>query len=135
MEKGAVFHKTLESLLSVSNFFSINCPSTAQTKHIINKQTLKYFPDGAIIANSARGDMIDDNAMVEALKNGKIFSLGLDVYNGEPNIHPDYLALPNVFILPHIGSSTVKTRTAMGNLAISNLEEFFKTGKCKNTVN
>ena len=135
MEKGAVFHKTLESLLSVSDFFSINCPSTAQTKHIINKQTLKYFPDGAIIANSARGDMIDDNAMVEALKNGKIFSLGLDVYNGEPNIHPDYLALPNVFILPHIGSSTVKTRTAMGNLAISNLEEFFKTGKCKNTVN
>ena len=135
VEKGAVFHKNLESLLAVSDFFSINCPSTKETKHIINKETLKFFPDGAIIANSARGDMIDDNAMVEALKNGKIFSLGLDVYNGEPNIHPDYLILPNVFILPHIGSSTVKTRTAMGNLAISNLEDFFKTGKCKNTVN
>ena len=79
--------------------------------------------------------MIDDEAMVEALKSGKIFSIGLDVYNGEPNIHPDYLNLQNVFVLPHLGSSTIKTRTAMGNLAVSNLEEFFKTGKCKNTVN
>jgi len=135
IEKGAIFHKTLESLLSVSDFFSINCPSTKETKHIINKETLKHFPDGAIIVNSARGDMIDDNAMVEALKKGKIFSLGLDVYNGEPNIHPDYLTLSNVFVLPHIGSSTLQTRTAMGNLAVSNLEEFFKTGNCKNKVN
>jgi lactate dehydrogenase-like 2-hydroxyacid dehydrogenase len=135
LEQGAIYHNSLESLLSVSNFFSINCPATKETKHIINKDTLKHFPDGAILSNTARGDMIDDNAMVEALKNGKIFSLGLDVYNGEPNIHPDYLTLPNVFILPHIGSSTVKTRTAMGNLAISNLEDFFKTGKCKNSVN
>ena len=79
--------------------------------------------------------MIDDDAMVEALKNGKIFSLGLDVYNGEPNIHPEYLTLPNVFVLPHLGSATTKTRTAMGNLAISNIEEFFKTGKCVNCVN
>ena len=79
--------------------------------------------------------MIDDDAMVEALKNGKIFSLGLDVYNGEPNIHPEYLTLSNVFVLPHIGSSTVKTRTAMADLAVSNIEEFFKTGKCRNKVN
>ena len=79
--------------------------------------------------------MIDDDAMVEALKNGKIFSLGLDVYNGEPNIHPEYLNLPNVFVLPHLGSATVKTRTAMANLAIQNLEDFFKTGKSKNKVN
>ncbi len=135
IEKGAIFHKTLENLLSVSDFFSINCPSTKETKHIINKETLKHFPDGAIIVNSARGDMIDDDAMVEALKKGKIFSLGLDVYNGEPNIHPDYLTLSNVFVLPHIGSSTLQTRAAMGNLAISNLEEYFKTGKCKNSVN
>ena len=135
LEKGAIYHKTLESLLSVSDFFSINCPATKETKHIINKETLKLFPSGAILSNSARGDMIDDDAMVEALKNGKIYSLGLDVYNGEPNIHPEYLTLPNVFVLPHLGSSTIKTRTAMGNLAVSNLEEFFKTGKCKNTVN
>jgi lactate dehydrogenase-like 2-hydroxyacid dehydrogenase len=135
LEQGAIYHNSLESLLSVSNFFSINCPATKETKHIINKDTLKNFPDGAILSNTARGDMIDDSAMVEALKSGKIFSLGLDVYNGEPNIHPEYLTLPNVFVLPHLGSSTVRTRTDMGNLAVSNIEEFFKTGKCKNTVN
>ena len=135
LEKDAVYHNSLESLFSVSDFFSINCPATKETKHIINKETLKYFPDGAVLSNSARGDMIDDDAMAASLKSGKIFSLGLDVYNGEPNIHPEYLKLPNVFVLPHLGSSTVKTRTAMGNLAVSNLEEFFKSGKCKNTVN
>ena len=135
LEKDAIYHKSLESLLSVSDFFSINCPATKETKHIINNKTIKYFPDGAVISNSARGDMIDDDAMVEALKNGKIFSLGLDVYNGEPDIHPEYLTLPNVFVLPHLGSATIKTRTAMGDLAVSNLEEFFKTGKCVNCVN
>ena len=135
LEKDAIYHESLESLLSVSDFFSINCPATKETKHIINDKTIKYFPDGAVISNSARGDMIDDDAMVKALKSEKIFSLGLDVYNGEPNIHPEYLTLPNVFVLPHLGSSTIKTRTAMANLAISNIEEFFKTGECKNKVN
>ena len=135
LEKGAKYHNSLESLLSVSDFFSINCPATKETKHIINKKSIKCFPDGAVIANSARGEMIDDEAMVEALKNGKIFSLGLDVYNGEPDIHPEYLTLPNVFVIPHLGSSTTKTRIAMGNLAVSNIEEFFKTGKCKNKIN
>ena len=135
LEKDAIYHKSLESLLSVSDFFSINCPATKETRHIINNKTIKHFPDGAIISNSARGDMIDDDAMVEALKNGKIFSLGLDVYNGEPNIHPEYLTLPNVFVLPHLGSATIKTRTAMGDLAINNVDEFFKTGKCVNCVN
>ena len=135
LEKDAIYHTSLESLLSVSDFFSINCPATKETKHIINKNTIKYFPDGAVVSNSARGDMIDDDAMVSALKSGKIFSLGIDVYNGEPNIHSEYLNLPNVFVLPHLGSSTMKTRTAMANLAIQNLEEFFKTGKSKNKVN
>ena len=135
LEKDSIYHESLQSLLNVSDFFSINCPATKETKHIINSKTLKYFPNGAVITNSARGDMIDDDAMVEALKSKKIFSLGLDVYNGEPNIHPEYLTLPNVFILPHLGSSTVKTRTAMADLAIQNIEEFFKTKKCRNTVN
>jgi len=135
LEKDAIYHKSLESLLSVSDFFSINCPATKETKHIINKNTIKYFPDGAVVSNSARGDMIDDEAMVEALKNDKIFSLGLDVYNGEPNIHPEYLTLPNVYVLPHLGSATKTTRTAMGDLAVNNIDEFFRTGKCKNKVN
>ena len=135
LEKDATYHKTFESLFSISDFLSINCPVTKETKHIINKKTLKHFPDGAVIANSARGDMIDDDAMTGALKSGKIFGLGLDVYNGEPNIHNEYLTLPNVFVLPHLGSATKKTRTAMADLAISNIEEYFRTGKCKNTVN
>ena len=135
LEKKATYHESLKSLLSVSDFFSINCPATEETKKIINEKTLNYFPNGAVIINSARGDMIDDQKMVEALKSGKIYAVGLDVYNGEPNIHPDYLTLPNVYVLPHLGSSTVKTRTAMANLAIKNIDDFFKNGKCSNIVN
>jgi lactate dehydrogenase-like 2-hydroxyacid dehydrogenase len=135
LEMDATYHKSLESLLSVSDFFSINCPATKETKHIINKESLKNLPEGSVVSNSARGDMIDDDAMVEALKSGKIYSLGIDVYNGEPNIHPDYLTLPNVFVLPHLGSATQKTRTAMADLAINNLNDYFQTGKCVNQVN
>ena len=135
LEKGAIYHESLKSLISVSDFFSINCPTTEETKKIINEETLSYFLNGAVIINSARGDMIDDEAMINALKSGKVFALGLDVYNGEPDIHPQYLKLDNVFILPHLGSATEKTRFAMADLAISNIEEYFKTGKCKNTVN
>ena len=135
LEKDSIYHKSLESLLSVSDFLSINCPATKETKHIINNKTIKYFPDGAVVSNSARGDMIDDDAMVTALKSGRIFSLGIDVYNGEPNIHSEYLNLTNVFVLPHLGSATMKTRIAMANLAIDNMEDFFKTGKSKNKVN
>ena len=135
LENGAIYHESLKSLIKVSDFFSINCPVTEETKRIINEETLSYFPNGVVVINSARGDMIDDEAMVNALKNGKIFALGLDVYNGEPDIHPQYLKLDNVFILPHLGSATEKTRFAMADLAISNIEEYFKTGKCKNTVN
>ncbi len=135
LEKGAIYHESLKSLISISDFFSINCPTTEETKKIINEETLSYFLNGAVIINSARGDMIDDEAMINALKSGKVFALGLDVYNGEPDIHPQYLKLDNVFILPHLGSATEKTRFAMADLAISNIEEYFKTGKCKNTVN
>jgi len=135
LEDGAIYHNNIKSLFSISDILSINCPATNETKKIINKKTLSYFSKEAIITNSARGDMIDDDAMVEALKNKRIFAIGLDVYNGEPNIHPGYLKLSNVFILPHIGSATKKTRTDMANLAIANIEEFFKSGKCINKVN
>ena len=135
LEAGAIYHENIQSLFSICDILSINCPVTKETKNIINKKTLKFFSKEAIITNSARGDMIDDNAMVEALKDKRIFALGLDVYNGEPNIHPGYLKLPNVFILPHLGSATKKTRTDMADLAINNIEEFFKSGKCINKVN
>ena len=135
LEQEAVYHEDIKSLFSVSDILSINCPATKETKNIINGKTLQYFPTGAIITNSARGDMIDDEAMVDALKNRKIYALGLDVYKGEPDIHPGYLNHSDVFVLPHLGSATKKTRTDMANLAINNIEEFFKTGKCKNQVN
>ena len=135
LEAGATYHDNIQSLFSTSDILSINCPVSKETKKIINKKTLKFFSKEAIITNSARGDMIDDNAMVEALKDKRIFALGLDVYNGETNIHPGYLKLPNVFILPHLGSATKKTRTDMADLAINNIEEFFKSGKCINKVN
>ena len=135
LEAKATYHDNIQSLFSTSDILSINCLVTKETKKIINKETLKFFSKEAVIVNSARGDMIDDDAMVEALKDKRIFALGLDVYNGEPNIHPGYLEHSNVFILPHLGSATIKTRIDMANLAIDNIEEFFKSEKCINQVN
>ena len=135
LEEGAIYHDNIKSLFSVSDILSINCPATKETKNIINKETLDFFPAGAIITNSARGDMIDDEALVQALISKKIYAIGLDVYNGEPNIYSGYLNQKNVFILPHLGSATKKTRTAMANLAIDNIVEFFDKGNCKNRVN
>jgi len=135
LEMGATYHDSIKSLFSVSDILSINCPATKETENIINAKTLEYFPNGAIITNSARGDMIDDEAMINALNRRKIYALGLDVYKGEPNLNPGYLNMKDVFILPHLGSATKETRTDMANLAIDNLDEFFKTGNCKNKVN
>ncbi len=135
LEEGAIYHDNIKSLFSVSDILSINCPATKETKNIINKKTLNFFPAGAIITNSARGEMIDDEALVQALIKKKIYAVGLDVYNNEPNIYSGYLNQKNVFILPHLGSSTEKTRIAMANLAIDNIVEYFDNGKCKNKVN
>ena len=114
LEMGATYHDSIKSLFSISDFLSINCPATKETENIINAETLEYFPSGAIITNSARGDMIDDEAMIDALNRRKIYALGLDVYKGEPNLNPGYLNIKDVFILPHLGSATKETRTAMG---------------------
>ena len=134
LEMGAIYHDNIKSLFSETDILSINCPATKETINIINKKTLEYFPQGAIITNSARGDIIDDDAMLEALNRKKIYAVGLDVYKGEPNLNPGYISHKNAFILPHLGSVTKETRTAMGNLAINNIDEFFKTGKSKNKV-
>jgi len=135
LEEGAIYHENIKSLFSVSDILAINCPATKETINIINKETLEYFPTGAIITNSARGDMIDDKAMLDALDRRKIYAVGLDVYKGEPNLNSGYLKYKSAFILPHLGSSTKQTRTAMGDLAVDNINDFFKTGNCKNKVN
>ena len=134
-EKGAIYHDKLKNLFEVSDVLSICCPATKETENLINKETLEYFPTGAVITNVARGDIVDDEALIDALNRRKIYAAGLDVYKGEPNLNPGYLKINSVFILPHLGSATKHTRIAMANLAIDNIEEFFKTGNCKNKVN
>ena len=134
-EQGATYHDSLKSLLSVSDVLSICCPASKETIDLINKDTIEYLPKGAVVTNVARGDIVDDEALIDALDRRKIYAVGLDVYKGEPNLNPGYLKHKSAFILPHLGSATKETRTAMANLAIDNLEEFFKTGNCKNKVN
>ena len=134
-EQGAIYHDSLKSLFSVSDVLSICCPATKETVNLINKETVEYFPTGAVITNVARGDIVDDEALIDALHRRKIYAAGLDVYKGEPNLNPGYLKIKSVFILPHLGSATKDTRIAMANLAIDNINEFFETGNCKNKVN
>ncbi len=134
-EEGAIYHKTIKDLFGCSDFLSINCPATKETNKLINKETLAYLPDNVVIGNAARGDIIDDDAMIEALKSKKVFALGLDVYNGEPKIHSEYLKLNNIFLLPHLGSATKRTRWDMAYRATQNLEDFFANGAAKDKVN
>ena len=134
-EQGAIYHDSLKSLFSVSEVLSICCPATKETENLINKKTLEYFPSGAVITNVARGDIVDDEALIDALNRKKVYAAGLDVYKGEPNLNPGYLKIKSAFILPHLGSATRQTRVAMANLAIDNIDEFFKTSKCTNKVN
>jgi|TARA_B110000211_G_scaffold185782_1_gene210820 lactate dehydrogenase-like 2-hydroxyacid dehydrogenase len=135
LEQGAIYHKSLKSLFSVSEFLSINCPATPETIKIINKETLSYLIDNAVVGNAARGDVVDDDAMIEALKSGKVFAYGLDVYNGEPKINPEYLKLKNIFLLPHLGSATKRTRWDMGYRATENLKLFFEGKKPTDLIN
>ena len=135
LENGAIYHKNLKSLFEQSEFLSINCPATPETIKIINKETLSYLKDSTVVGNAARGDVVDDDAMVEAIKSGKVFAYGLDVYNGEPKIHPEYLKLKNIFLLPHLGSATKRTRWDMAFRATKNLDDFFKDKKPQDLVN
>ena len=134
-EDGAIYHDNIKSLFSVSDVLSICCPATKETENMINKETVEYFPKGAIITNVARGDIIEDEALIDALNRRKIYAVGLDVYKNEPNLNPGYLKIKTAFILPHLGSATKDTRIAMANLAIDNIDEFFKIGNCTNKVN
>ena len=134
-ENGATYHDNLKDLLSVSDVLSVCCPASKETVDMINKDTIEYLPKGAIVTNVARGDIIEDEALIDALERRKVYAVGLDVYKNEPNLNPGYLKHKSAFILPHLGSATKETRTAMANLAIDNMAEFFKTGSCKNKVN
>ena len=101
-EQGAIYHDSIKSLFSVSDVLSICCPATKETENLINKETVEYFPKGAVITNVARGNIVDDEALIDALNRRKIYAAGLDVYKNEPNLNPGYLKIPSVFVLPHL---------------------------------
>jgi lactate dehydrogenase-like 2-hydroxyacid dehydrogenase len=124
-ELGARYHETAEAMLPHSDFLSINAPGGAETYHWLNAERIAKLPDNAIVVNTSRGGLVDDAALIAALKSGKLFSAGLDVFENEPNINPGYRDLPNVFLLPHLGSATVDTRNAMGFKALDNLDAHF----------
>ena len=134
-EQGATYHDNLNNLMKVSDVLSVCCPASKETINLINKDTLELLPKGAVVTNVARGDIIEDEALIDALERRKVYAVGLDVYKNEPNLNPGYLKHKSAFILPHLGSATKETRTAMANLAVDNIDEFFKTGGCKNKVN
>ncbi|MEM5583124.1 D-glycerate dehydrogenase [Roseibium sp. AS2] len=125
LEKGAVFHETIESLLPVSDFLSLHCPATPDTVDLMNSRRFGLLPDGAVFVNSARGALVDETALLEAIGSGKLAGAGLDCFKTEPGGNPAFAEFNNIFMLPHIGSATAKTRDAMGFRALDNLDAFF----------
>ena len=125
LEEGAIYHKTPEELMPHCEFLTLHCVASPETTKLLNAALISLLPDGAIVVNASRGVVIDDDALIAALKSGKLTAAGLDVYNGEPDIHPGYRQLPNVFLMPHIGSATKETRVAMGFRALDNLDAIF----------
>ena len=123
LEGNAIYFNDLEGFLGASEFLVLCAPSTPETKGFINEDTIALLPDGAIVVNIARGDLVDDDALIAALKSGKIAAAGLDVFNGEPaNIDRRYFKLPNAFLVPHIGSAAAQARTAMGMMLLDGFE-------------
>jgi glyoxylate reductase len=125
LEHGARYHARLEDMLPHCDFLSINCASTPETRGVITTWALDLLPRDAIVVNTSRGDIIDDDALIAVLKSGKLAAAGLDVFRNEPEIDPRYRTLDNVFLLPHLGSATTRTRIAMGMRAVDNLVDFF----------
>lgn len=121
----AVRCDSLEQLLPQSDYVSLHCPGGPATRHLINAERLALMKPTAHLINSARGDVVDSQALIAALRERRIAGAGLDVYEGEPHIDPGFLSLDNVALLPHLGSATIATRTAMGEKVLANLAAFF----------
>ncbi|WP_145595837.1 2-hydroxyacid dehydrogenase [Candidatus Pelagibacter sp. FZCC0015] len=125
LEDGAKYFSDIKTMLPECDFVSIHTPATAETKHILNSSTISLLPKHAVVINTSRGSTIDDDALINALENKKIYAAGLDVFNNEPNLDKRYLKLDNCFVLPHIGSATHETRLAMSMMAVDNIYCFF----------
>ena len=125
LEDGASYYSDIKDMLPECDFVSIHTPATAETKHILNFSTISLLPRHAVVINTSRGSTIDDDALIDALENKKIYAAGLDVFNNEPNLDKRYLNLDNCFVLPHVGSATHETRLAMSMMAVDNIYCFF----------
>jgi glyoxylate reductase len=110
----------LDDLLGAADVLTLHCPLTEQTRHLISAQRLALVKPGAILVNAARGSVVDEAALVAALRDGPLGAAALDVYEHEPQVHPGLLELDNVTLVPHLGSATVETRAAMADLAAAN---------------
>jgi lactate dehydrogenase-like 2-hydroxyacid dehydrogenase len=117
----AIYHRSLAEMLPVCNFLSLHAPETAETHHMIDAKALALLPHGAILINTARGGLIVDSDVIDALNSGQLAAAGLDVFEKEPAVNTNYLTLNNVFLLPHLGSATIETRTRMGMICLDNI--------------
>jgi len=117
---------SIEEVLQEADFVSLHCPGGKETWHLLNAERLALMKPGAFLINSARGDVIDQAALIEALDQGVIAGAGLDVYEGEPAVPEQLLSMQNVVLLPHLGSASRETRVAMGMRVVDNLQAFFK---------
>jgi lactate dehydrogenase-like 2-hydroxyacid dehydrogenase len=131
---GAEHHATLDSLLAASDVVSLHCPGGAATKHLINEQSIARMKPTAILINTARGSVVDEEALAAALSQRRIAAAGLDVYEREPHVSASLLELENVVLLPHLGSATLEARTAMGMQMADNLGAFFAGREPPNRV-
>ena len=122
---GATKLSSIDEVLSQADFVSLHCPSTKETKGLINKETISKMKKSAYLINTARGDIVNESELVEALKEERIMGAGLDVYEKEPSVEKDLISLKNVFLLPHLGSATNETREAMGMRVFDNISAFF----------
>lgn len=123
-ELEATYWDDLDEMLSRMDFISINCPLTEETHHLMNRARLKKLQPHAVIINTARGEIIDEEALADLIEVGRIAGAGLDVFEQEPEINPKLLELDNVVLLPHMGSATFEARTAMGEKVLINIRAF-----------
>lgn len=125
-EAGATFHPTIETLLPKADFLSLHCPATPETRHIINARSLALMPKGAVLVNTARGALVDEAALLDAIESGQLGAAGLDCFETEPGGNPEFAAHDTIVMMPHVGSATGQTRDAMGFRALDNLDAFFE---------
>jgi lactate dehydrogenase-like 2-hydroxyacid dehydrogenase len=124
-EAGAMFHAEADSMLRAIDMLALTAPGGAALANWLNAERIAALRPGAIVVNSGRGSLVDDEALIAALATGHVAAAGLDVFANEPRLDPRYRALPNTFLLPHLGSATIEARNAMGFRALDNLDAFF----------